>query len=845
MRPRIFWLALAGFALSGTVQATAETVWIGDIAPYELTDAELFDLRDQMPADLQTALNPLRNVSFPDEAAFRAKFAALVPDAEDRSEWMDTLTAGAAQPGVSFGIEALKTDILTIRIAGSDRVLDADPFTSKSWLTALPPPADTPLASVTATMDGACLNVTTSSGEALFSLCDARRGADGTSVALKAEADAIYGLGQQFGREGDATANRIGEKRDGLNAMTAFNGGANGNTLIPIAYFDRTGTRFALFLDNRYPQVWDFSSDPWRLSVKGGSFRLHVLTAPSLAELRRRYMALSGPPPVPPKAMFGLWLSEFGFDNWREVDNRIARLDADGFPLSGIALDLQWFGGIDGRGGPGHMGSLSFDTRAFPKPAEKIAALKARGIGIMPIEESYIDKTLPEFADMARRGYLAHDASGAPLMTAPELQWWGWGGMIDWLNPEAGAYWHDLKRQPLINKGVTAHWTDLGEPELYNPANLYGPRLDQNAAHNSYNLMWLESIAAGYRRDAPSKRVFMLSRSGAAGMQRLGAAMWSGDTGSDYWTLLGQMPQQTHMMWSGIDYYGSDVGGFHRDALSHYDNAPSREAAMGELYTQWFAYSALFEIPVRPHTENLCNCKQTAPDRIGDVPSNLANIRLRYALLPYYYSLAHAAWHGGEPVFPSLDYWYPQMAGTNSQTRMIGRDLVGAGIAQYGADTAEILLPAGTWYDFRTGTPQISGGGIASVPVWKDGVFTLPLFARDGAVIPVSDDGHNVLQVFGAGDGQFDWFNDDGETLAYQDGFYDLIYLDKTGGTLVLNRALGKKLSPDRLVWHLPEGMMAKAVMVDGQEVHFTTSGSSIELELPPLGSSMTITLER
>ena len=45
----------------------------------------------------------------------------------------------------------------------------------------------------------------------------------------------------------------------------------------------------------------------------------------------------------------------------------------------------------------------------------------------------------------------------------------------------------------------------------------------------------------------------------------------------------------------------------------------------------------------------------------ADVPSNLANIQLRYELFPYYYSLAYRAWLDGEPVFPSLDYYWPQV----------------------------------------------------------------------------------------------------------------------------------------------------------------------------------------
>ena len=86
-----------------------------------------------------------------------------------------------------------------------------------------------------------------------------------------------------------------------------------------------------------------------------------------------------------------------------------------------------------------------------------------------------------------------------------------------------------------------------------------------------------------------------------------------------------------HMSFSGIDYFGADVGGFHREAL---------DGDLNELYQQWLADAAAFDVPVRPHTFNLARNNETAPDRVGDFKSNLANIRRRYELGPYYYSLA-------------------------------------------------------------------------------------------------------------------------------------------------------------------------------------------------------------
>src|SRR5262249_25392935 len=75
---------------------------------------------------------------------------------------------------------------------------------------------------------------------------------------------------------------------------------------------------------------------------------------------------------------------------------------------------------------------------------------------------------------------------------------------------------------------------------------------------------------------------------------------------------------QMHMSFSGMDWFGADVGGFHRGALDGDGNV---------LYTRWLAAAALLDVPLRPHTENLCNCKQTAPDRIGDLARTRTNAR--------------------------------------------------------------------------------------------------------------------------------------------------------------------------------------------------------------------------
>jgi alpha-glucosidase len=72
---------------------------------------------------------------------------------------------------------------------------------------------------------------------------------------------------------------------------------------------------YAMFLDQVYKQNWDFTGNPWKVETWGDQIRWYLMTGPDLPDLRKDYMELTGRPPVPPKQMFGLWVSEDGYDN--------------------------------------------------------------------------------------------------------------------------------------------------------------------------------------------------------------------------------------------------------------------------------------------------------------------------------------------------------------------------------------------------------------------------------------------------------------------------------------------------------------------------------------------------
>jgi len=741
--------------------------------------------------------------------------AALAGPAHAQASRQQVTVQGA---GRYLVMETLTDDLLLFELGAGIRARGAAPIATSPMVSRTRYPGARQFSRTADGIETADLSVSVAAATLCFSVTDKVRrvmltticpsglSAAGTGVSVARGAmQHVYGLGEQFTPPGQSAGDWTGRERVPGNAfgnlMYGYEGGAVGNAQFPVMYaVGEQKLNYALFLDDVYAQRWDFRTDPWRVSSRGDAVRGYVITGPDLPDLRRDYMDLVGRPPVPPRQAFGLWVSEYGYDHWHELESKLATLRSNRFPVDGFVLDLQWFGGIITGSDRSPMGSLSWDLKRFPDPRGQVARLRAEhGVGIIPIEEPYIARGLPEHDALARGGHLVRRGpAGAPVYLDYN-PWWGQGGMLDYTSDAAGRFWHDWKRQPLVDLGVTGHWTDLGEPEQFDSTAWYRGVLPGRHAeadvHNLYYLKWSQSVFDGYRRKGVRRRPLILSRSGTSGSQRYGVAMWSGDIGANAGSLASHYNAQMHMSMSGVDYFGSDIGGFHRGAI--------RGDSLSELYTQWFAGGAMLDVPVRAHTENLCNCKETAPDRVGHRPSNLAALRLRYSLTPYYYSLAHRARLHGEPVVAPLVHYYQDDVAlrTIGDEKLIGSDLLVAVVAQHGQRRRDVYLPRGTWYDFHSNAQLRGGMWIRDVPLYQDSLFRLPLYARAGAVIPRMHVDSQTMNVSGrrldgtsrneliarvyadaTGSG-FELHEDDGETIAYLEG--------ARATTLITQRATG------------------------------------------------------
>jgi alpha-D-xyloside xylohydrolase len=116
-----------------------------------------------------------------------------------------------------------------------------------------------------------------------------------------------------------------------------------------------------------------------------------------------------------------------------------------------------------------------------------------------------------------------------------------------------------------------------------------------------------------------------------------------------------------------------------------------------------------------------------------------------------------------------------------------------------GQTSRKVILPQGKWYDFYTG--KYAGGG--EVIEVTPGLDRIPLYVKDGGIIPMipaalrAPKQNDILPVevrhYGTSAGQFNLYDDDGETFNYEKGQY-------TWMTLVAKRSnanlVGEVIAP-------------------------------------------------
>ena len=249
-----------------------------------------------------------------------------------------------------------------------------------------------------------------------------------------------------------------------------------------------------------------------------------------------------------------------------------------------------------------------------------------------------------------------------------------------------------------------------------------------------------DAIYEGQRAADDGKRVFLLTRSGFAGLQRYSTATWSGDIATRWEDMKAQISAGLNFAVSGIPWWTMDIGGFcvenrYVQAQDIWDETGKENEDMREwreLNTRWFQFGAFAPL-YRAHGQYpFREPWEIAPEGHPAYESIVWYTKLRYRLMPYIYSLAGKTWFDDYTIMRPLvmDFMEDTRVNGIGDAYMFGPAFLVAPVYEYGARTREICFPeCGGWYDFYTEEFR-EGGTVATVEAPYEGCLFMCEQAR-------------------------------------------------------------------------------------------------------------------
>ncbi len=480
-----------------------------------------------------------------------------------------------------------------------------------------------------------------------------------------------------------------------------------------------------------------------------------VIAGPSAEDIIAEYRRLTGQAPMMPKWAYGYIHCRERYKSSEDILANVQEFRRRNIPMDVIVQDWQYWGKYG-------WNAMRFDEADYPNPRAMIADLHGMKTRYMLSVWSKIDPKSDLGKALAVRGCFI-----------PDTTW------IDFFDTRAAdLYWGAMSHR-LLSLGVDAWWQDATEPEN---DDLVGRKTAAGLGEKvrlQYPLQVNRTVYEGQRRDAPDRRVMILTRSAFPGQQRFASATWSGDIGCDWDTLKRQIPAGLNMMAAGYPYWTVDAGGFFRPGNSQYT-----DPAYHELFIRWLQLAVFLPL-MRVHGYQT----QTEPWHYGEAVERQARalIEWRYRLLPYIYSTAAAVTHKGSSLMRPLvmDFADDPMALDQTHSYMFGKALHIAPVFRAGISKWDVYLPTnqGGWYDFWTGEHR-DGGTTHAVDAPLD---RIPVHARAGSIVPLGPvvqstpeaTGHDLaIRVFAGADACFDLYEDEGTNYGYEKGAYTVIRFD-------------------------------------------------------------------
>ena len=579
--------------------------------------------------------------------------------------------------------------------------------------------------------------------------------------------EAFYGLGQHQAGVMNLRGESVDISQDNTNISVPMLLSSRGYGI-----FWNNGSRSRF--NNRFVHALYISSEV------ADSVDYYFLYGPEFDKIIAGYRELTGQSPLFGKWAYGYWQSKNRYDSQQELEAVAQKYRDLHIPLDNIVQDWFWWN---------VMGDPVFNKN-YPDPQGMVEGLHKEHVHLMISVWPYFRPGSAVYEEMDKRGFFIAKTQAAGFHPAGMA-------LYDAFNPEARKYYWNLINNALFKIGVDAWWLDTTEPETEGrETNLlvtHQVALGNGARYaNEFPLLTTAGVYQGQRAVSDQKRVFILSRSGYAGIQRNAVSLWSGDVDPNWETFRRQIPAGLNLSVSGIPYWTTDIGGFVA--------ANPDDPAYRELYLRWFQFGA-FSPVFRAHGTRTTN--QNEIWSYGPEAQKIltAYDQLRYRLMPYLYSVAWQVTDAGYTLMRPLvmDFRDDARAQNVSDQFLFGPSILVNPVTEPGATARGVYLPQGRWYDFWTGISD-QGGRSTSAPAPID---RLPLFVRSGSILPLGPQIEYAaekpadpleIRVYRGANGKFTLYEDEGDSYAYEKGAHATIPLawDEAAQTLTIGERSGQ-----------------------------------------------------
>lgn len=593
---------------------------------------------------------------------------------------------------------------------------------------------------------------------------------------LKREADEQYfGLGERAGE-----ANRMGQSYRMCNVDPM---GYSARTTDPLYkhipfYLTRKSSNkvtFGLFYDTLSDCTFNMGKEldnyhgHYRYFVADhGDLDYYFIAGSTAAEITRRYTWLTGRPAFTPKWGLGYSGSTMTYTDAPNAQERMNEF-LDGCKTHDILCDsFHLSSGYTSIGPKRYV--FNWNRDKFPDPKAFVQHYLDHGVKLCPNIKPCLLKDHPRFEEAKAEGLFVHDADGTPS----QVQFWDeTGAYLDFTNPKAYNWWKARVTDSLLEYGMASTWNDNNEFEIWSGKPLvhgFGSPRAAWEAKPLHTLLMIKASREAHQAYEPNKRPFLISRAGAAGMQRY-VQTWSGDNYTSWETLRYNIKMAMGLALSGVSNTGHDIGGF---------SGPKPEP---ELFVRWVQHG-IFLPRFSIHSWNddkSVNEPWMYPEFTPHIRQLIA---FRYKLIPYFYDLLWRSHSQYEPMIRPTFHDFPEDARCYEENdeMLLGGKLLVASVVDAGKRDRDVYLPQGAnWYDFWSGEHFVGGQTVTLPAPWD----RPPLLVREGSAIPLNlaeqhfaqpadERGFAVFPPKASGEFKDEFFEDDGESEAYRSGQYGL-----------------------------------------------------------------------